>query len=122
LYLPRRCSTTWAVLPILFALIIFQIGSPIYSLAQTGPQFSYLCFSHSWDDRCTLPCPTLLAEMGVSKTFCPDWSQTLIFLIPASWVAGIIGLSHWFLAWLSSVLAIRLFSWMLYLLLGVFDM
>jgi hypothetical protein len=31
----------------------------------------------------------------VSQTVCPGWLQTGIFLISASWVARIIGMSHW---------------------------
>jgi hypothetical protein len=31
----------------------------------------------------------------VSQTICPDWLQTVILLISASWIAGITGVSHW---------------------------
>jgi hypothetical protein len=31
----------------------------------------------------------------VSWTICPDWLQTSILLISASWVTRIIGVSHW---------------------------
>jgi hypothetical protein len=31
----------------------------------------------------------------VSWTICPDWLWTMIFLISASWVARITGVSHW---------------------------
>jgi hypothetical protein len=34
----------------------------------------------------------------VSKTSCPSWILILILLISASWVARIIGRSHWWLA------------------------
>jgi hypothetical protein len=35
---------------------------------------------------------------GVSRTICQGWTQTLIFLISVSQVAGIAGVSHWNLA------------------------
>jgi hypothetical protein len=31
---------------------------------------------------------------GILLTFCPGWPQPVIHLISASWVAGIIGMSH----------------------------
>jgi hypothetical protein len=37
----------------------------------------------------------LLLLRGISQTFCPSWPQTMIFLISASWVARITGVSHW---------------------------
>jgi hypothetical protein len=38
--------------------------------------------------------PQLLIEMGVSRTFCLGWPQTLILPISASLVARITGVSH----------------------------
>jgi hypothetical protein len=35
---------------------------------------------------------------GVLRTIWPGWLWTTILLISASWVAGITGVSHWFLA------------------------
>jgi hypothetical protein len=37
----------------------------------------------------------VLCWVGVSQTVCPCWLQTVILLISVSWVARIIGLSHW---------------------------
>jgi hypothetical protein len=34
-------------------------------------------------------------DIGVLGTICPAWLWTVIFLISASWVARIIGVSHW---------------------------
>jgi hypothetical protein len=46
--------------------------------------------------------PALFCEVffqdKVSQTICPGWLQTAIFLIYASWVARITGMSHWCLA------------------------
>jgi hypothetical protein len=58
-----------------------------------GYCFSYFCFSHSWNDRHTLPHPTIGWD-GVLQTFCPGWPPTAIVLISASWVARMIGVSH----------------------------
>jgi hypothetical protein len=79
-------------------LVIFETGS-MFMHQLDGPQ-SYLCFLHSLDGRCVLPCPTFYWAFywdGVSCTFCPDWPQTAILPISASWVVRISGLSH--LAW-----------------------
>jgi hypothetical protein len=37
-------------------------------------------------------------EMGVSRTICLGWPRTVIFLVLASQVAGITGVSHRHLA------------------------
>jgi hypothetical protein len=57
-----------------------------------GLGFSYLCLPSNWDK------PSLLVEMGVSLTFCPDWLHTVILPISASQVAGIRSVSYltWF--------------------------
>jgi hypothetical protein len=58
----------------LFALGIFQIGSLIYSWASRPELKSYLCFQHSWDDRCKLPCPAFTDWDGGLKNFLP-WAD-----------------------------------------------
>jgi hypothetical protein len=37
----------------------------------------------------------LLVEMRSWGIFCPGWLQSAILLISASWVARIVGVSHW---------------------------
>jgi hypothetical protein len=38
-------------------------------------------------------------RVRISRTICPDWLQTTILLISASWVAGIIDVNHQRLPW-----------------------
>jgi hypothetical protein len=47
------------------------------------------------------PPPTFFVffQDRVSQTICQGWLRTLIILISASWVARIIGVSHWHPAW-----------------------
>jgi hypothetical protein len=82
-----RHSATWVMPLTLFALVIFHIGYCIFlprTCFRLGPLTYGLCnITHS-----------LLFEMGVSLTFFSGWPQTVILLVPASWVAGIIGMSH----------------------------
>jgi hypothetical protein len=40
----------------------------------------------------------VILEMGVSRTTCPGWPQTMIFLIPDTQVVRIIDVSHQHLA------------------------
>jgi hypothetical protein len=95
LCLPGRHSTTWTTSSGLFALVILGIGSCIYAQACLDPPIgsSYLCLPHNWDDRCVSPHPTI-GWHGISLTFCLRWAPTMTFLISASWVAEIIGMSH----------------------------
>jgi hypothetical protein len=129
-HLIGRHSTTWAMAPAGFALVIFEIGScvllanldhdpPIYASHRYMP--SHPAFS-CWDWVLQTFCPSwtgtmisisascvagmtgtchhaqILVEMGVSWIFCTGWPQMAIFPISASYVAKIIGMSHWCLA------------------------
>jgi hypothetical protein len=49
-----------------------------------GLQFSYLCFSSSWDDRCAPLYPAFIVWDGISQTFCLGWFQTTGLLVSAS--------------------------------------
>jgi hypothetical protein len=89
LLLLGRCSTMWARLPAIFALIT----------SETGPHFlprpvwtAMLCYTSCchWDDRLILPRPAFFsAEMGVLWCFCLVWPPTTILPISASQVARI---------------------------------
>jgi hypothetical protein len=92
LHLLGRCHTTWVMPPWLSALVIFQIGSHVYS--QTRMDHSPICFLHSWDDRCALH-QAFIGWDGVSWTFCLSKHRTLILLISTSWVVRITGVIHW---------------------------
>jgi hypothetical protein len=51
----------------------------------------------------------------VSRTICLGWLQTTIFLISASWVVRITGMSHWMLApkkFLSTVFCLQRQNWL----------
>jgi hypothetical protein len=78
----------------LFALIIFQIGSHIYALVNLNHNSPILCFLHSWDDRHPPPCPAFIGWDGFSETFCPGWPWIVILLISTSQVTRITGMSH----------------------------
>jgi hypothetical protein len=77
-----RCSTPWAMPPVLFAVVILEVGS--------------LCLDH-----------ILLFEISVPKahattpscwqTFCLLWPWTKILWFSASQVARITGVNHWHL-------------------------
>jgi hypothetical protein len=56
-----------------------------------------LCLLHSCDYKYTLPLSALLVELvggGVSLTFCPGWSWTVVLPISTSQVTGVTGMSH----------------------------
>jgi hypothetical protein len=59
LHLLTRCCTIYTILPLLFALLVFEIGSRFYawaSLYYDPPICTSLC---SWDDRYMPPCPAI---------------------------------------------------------------
>jgi hypothetical protein len=64
---------------ILFALLRFELGPTLHQ--------PFLCCRVFWE--------------SVSQTICWGWFWTEILLIFASWVAGITGVSHRYLAWCS---------------------
>jgi hypothetical protein len=59
-----RCSTTWAMPPAIFALIILHIVSCFLSRPDV-PLFPYF----SWDDMHMPPCSAFFCWYGVSQTF-----------------------------------------------------
>jgi hypothetical protein len=82
-----RHSTTWALMPALFALIIFEVRACIMS-------YNSLIYvsTHIWVTGIG-HLTQLLVEMGVSGAFCLGWPWITIILISASWVAEITELS-----------------------------
>jgi hypothetical protein len=55
---------------------------------------------------------SIFFEIGSLELFAQGWLQTVILLISASWVARIIGVSHWHLAGLDFLLVkIKVLSW-----------
>jgi hypothetical protein len=82
-----RPSTTWAILPVSSAFKYFSNKVSLLCPGWPRPWSSYLCFRHSWNDRYVSSWQAFNGWHGVSKTFCPSWLQTLIFLISTSWVA-----------------------------------
>jgi hypothetical protein len=81
------------MLPALFALVNFEIGSHFM-----------LCSAKTTILLCVLPCiagmtgtchhAQLLFEIGSHKIFCPGWPQTTVLLISVSLEARITGMSH----------------------------
>jgi hypothetical protein len=67
------CSTAWGMPPALFALVIFEVGSCVFSFAQgqPGSQSSYLCFPVSWGNRRALPHPDLFLLQWSLSNFSP---------------------------------------------------
>jgi hypothetical protein len=84
-----RCSTIWVT-----ALVMFWIESCVFALADFGPGSSCLHLLCSYNDRCKGHHPQIIGWDRVSLTFCLGWPQTVIFLISASWVAGIIDMRY----------------------------
>jgi hypothetical protein len=66
-----RLSTSWATLPSLFALDIFEIGICFFCLGQSGSwSFCYkLIDCHSWEMTGMNHCAQLLVEMGSHELF-----------------------------------------------------
>jgi hypothetical protein len=87
-----RHSTAWIMLPALFNLIIFEIGT--FCLGQPGLLSPYYTLSLVDEMTGACNCVQLLVEMWVLWTFCPDCPQTTILPILASQIATIIGISH----------------------------
>jgi hypothetical protein len=77
LNLVSRCSTTWAMPPVLFALVIFNL---------------FVCLQY-WGLN-SGPCSVRVFWDRFLWTICPGWLQTVILLISASWGARIRGMYH----------------------------
>jgi hypothetical protein len=88
-----RHSTTWALPPALFTFVIFQIVTSFcHGLGSDGdPPPSTSCTAGITDVHYHA---RLFDYDWVSLTFCSGWTQTIILLISAFWVAGITGVSH----------------------------
>jgi hypothetical protein len=93
-------------------LCIFEIGSyksfawAGFELQSSSFQLFIFFFLWCWDlNSGSTPWATLPALFcdrsfrdRVSWTVCLGWLRTTILLIPASWIARIVGMSHWRLA------------------------
>jgi hypothetical protein len=75
LHLPSRHSTTWPKSLVLFCTRHFF-----------GQRASCACFLHSWHDTQIPLCPDFIGWDEVSLTFFPNWPQTTILQIFASWI------------------------------------
>jgi hypothetical protein len=86
-----RCSTFWAMLPVLFAL---AFGDRVSNLCPGHPEpwSSYVHFIAGMTSMCHHT--QLLVEMGISPTFIPGWPLTAVLQISASCLAGITDTSH----------------------------
>jgi hypothetical protein len=82
-----RCSTTWTMLLVLIALVIFEEGCCFM------PKSCHLHISLSRNDRHILWHPAIGWD-GILQTFCL-WPWTMILPISTSWVARITRLSHY---------------------------
>jgi hypothetical protein len=86
-------STTWAMLPPLFSLVIFDIGSHFLPRLNWNRDPPCLSLPHSWANSHVSPHPDIGWD-GILWTICPSWPQIAILLISASQVAKITGLSQ----------------------------
>jgi hypothetical protein len=76
--IPRQTLCTWATLQP-FTTFNYLLGLDLtFVPSQPGP--SYLCFLHSWDERCAPPCPATSWDR-VSLTFCWVWPRSTILQI-----------------------------------------
>jgi hypothetical protein len=85
-----RCFITWAIHPVLFALVILDIWNVIFAWAKSEI-FLFYASHHSWDDRHMLPCLAFFCWNGVLPWLA---RKKVILLISASQMARIIGLGH----------------------------
>jgi hypothetical protein len=74
LCLGGRCCTTGAILPVLFALVIFKIGFHFFPRSAWTVILQCYASCHSWDDGGTPPYPAFSFEMGFCDLF--------IYLLP----------------------------------------
>jgi hypothetical protein len=81
LCLVGKYTTAWAIS---IALVIFQVGSCFFCLGLSA--IPYLCLQFSWDDSCASLC-------YLSLTFSPGWPWIALQDF-ASWVSGIVDMSH----------------------------
>jgi hypothetical protein len=95
------CSTTWASPPVWNVFIYLFFGG-------TGVWASCLLGKHSYHlSHSTGPFLCWVFRDRVSRTIYPGWLQTMILLIAASWVARIMGVSHWCPAWNCFLTSVR---------------
>jgi hypothetical protein len=87
-----RDSTTWSMMPALFALVILGIGSHIYAWVHVDCNSPTLCFLHRLDDR-SAPSHLAIGFSGVLWTFFQGWSQTYYAPYLQFWVVRITGMS-----------------------------
>jgi hypothetical protein len=73
-------------LEVFWLLVIFQIGSHIFSWNQSRLWFCYLWLSYSWNDSCAPPSPSYLLRWGLANFLSRQASNcaTLELHIPSS--------------------------------------
>jgi hypothetical protein len=79
LCLLSRSSTAWAIPLILFALVILEMGVPLF--AWDGLDLLFYA-SHCWDDRCMPPCPARPPALV-------DTNLRLSFRFVGVWCSGV---------------------------------
>jgi hypothetical protein len=95
-----RCSTTWAMPQLFYALVIFWIRPPNLSHGSLWPLSSYLCLPHIWYYRGTRHHSQLggwdedLASLPPPPPSPPPLPRTMILLISTFHVTGIIDVCH----------------------------
>jgi hypothetical protein len=97
-----RHSASWAIPPILFALVAFEIGFCFLPGSAWTLIFLFYVFLHSWDDRYMPPYPAFSVEMGICVLFfCLSWLGTMILSVLASQVARITDVNYctWLPLW-----------------------
>jgi hypothetical protein len=102
LYLLGKHSTTWAMHPVLLALVCFLIGSHAFVQAGLGLGSSHLLHC-SWSYRCALttPPPHPACFSGrVLLTFLPELALNYYSPIFASCIAGIAGVWNYTWPWM----------------------
>jgi hypothetical protein len=75
---------------LLFKLFFFSCGTGVWTQGFALAKQALYCWSHT-------PSPFCSGYFGdgASWALCPGWTGTLIFLISASHIARITGVSHW---------------------------
>jgi hypothetical protein len=93
-FLLGKCCTTWAIMPFLFALVIFEIESHFFPLWVAGPQSSYLYFPKYLGWQACTTTHSFFCWDRVLWTFCLVWPGPAILLISDFHVAGMKGMCH----------------------------